>query len=141
MKRPIDKEALEYAINDVTYLFRLKDALLKKLYAGNLLDMFILKNLKVQNKDYFRNPDDKYRRTKGFHALSAAEKETFKKLFDIREKYARKCNLPAFNVINTNDLLNLARDARYIDKIRLPHRFKDGLIQGMVEELRRVGRT
>ena len=27
MKRPIDKEAIDYAINDVIYLFRLKDAL------------------------------------------------------------------------------------------------------------------
>ena len=141
LRRPIDKEALEYALNDVAYLFRLKDALLKKLYAGNLLEMFMLKNLQVQNKDYFRNPDDKYRRTKGFHALSPAEKENFKKLFEIREKYAKKCNLPAFNVINNNDLLNLARDAGYIDKMRFPYRFRDDLVRGIREELRNIGRA
>lgn len=140
MKRPIDKEALEYAINDVTYLFQLKDALLKKLYTENLLDIFILKNLQVQNKDYFRDPEDKHRKTKGYHTLSDEQKRTFKKLFDIREKYAKKCNLPAFNVINTNDLLNLARDAGYIDKIRFPYRFKDSLVQSILEELRNVGR-
>jgi len=140
MKRPIDREALDYAINDVTYLFKLKDALLKKLYTENLLDVFILKNLQVQNKDYFRNPDDRYRKIKGYHTLSEAEKRTFKRVFDIREKYAKKCNLPSFNVINTTDLLNLARDAGYIDKIRFPYRFRDSLIQSILEELRGAGR-
>jgi ribonuclease D len=138
MKRPIDKEALEYALNDVAYLFRLKDALLKKLYASNLLDVFILKNLQVQNKDYFRDPADKHRRIKGYHALSAEEKLTFKKLFDIREKYAKKYNLPAFNIFSNDDLLDLAQDAGHLDKIRFNYRFKDVFVQTLVEELKRV---
>jgi ribonuclease D len=140
MKRPIDKEALEYAINDVTYLFPLKDALLKKLYEGNLLDMFMLRNIQVQNKDYYRNPDDKYRRIKGFHALSAAEKDVFQKLFDVREKYAKKYNLPSFNIVSNGDLLNLARDAGHIHNIRFPNRFRDSLVQGILDELREVER-
>jgi ribonuclease D len=140
MKRPIDKEALEYAINDVTYLFKLKDALLKKLYTENLVDVFILKNLQVQNKDYFRNPGDRYGKIKGYHTLSDAEKGTFKRVFDIREKYAKKCNLPAFNVINSSDLINLAKDAGYIDKIRFPYRFSGSLIQSILEELRSTER-
>jgi ribonuclease D len=140
MKRPIDKEALDYAINDVTYLFKLKDALLKKLYTENLLDVFILKNLQVQNKDYFRNPGDRYGKIKGYHTLSDAEKGTFKRVFDIREKYAKKCNLPAFNVINSSDLINLAKDAGYIDKIRFPYRFSGSLIQSILEELRSTER-
>jgi ribonuclease D len=141
MKRPIAPDALEYAVNDVTYLFRLKDALLKKLYEGNLLDMFILRNVQVQNKDYYRDPDDKYRRVKGFYSLSDAERETFKKLFNIREKYAKQSNLPSFNVINSNDLLNLARDSGYIDKIRFPYRFQGTLIQSIREELRNILRA
>jgi ribonuclease D len=140
MRRPIDKEALEYAINDVTYLFQLKDALLKKLYDGHLLDMFMLRNIQVQNKDYFRDPEEKHRKVKGYHTLSGTEKEVFKKLFDIREKYAKKCNLPAFNVINGNDLLNLARDAGYIYNVRFPGRFRDSLRQSILEELRNTER-
>ncbi len=140
MTRPIDKEALEYAINDVTYLFKLKDALLKKLFAQNLMDMFFLRNLQVQNKDYFRNPDDKHRKMKGYHTLSGTEKEVFKKVFDIREKYAKKYNLPAFNIVNNSDLLNLARDAGYIHNIRFPGRFRDSLVQSILEELRGVER-
>jgi ribonuclease D len=140
MRRPIDKEALEYAINDVTYLFKLKDALLKKLYDGHLLDMFMLRNIQVQNKDYFRDPEEKHRKVKGYHTLSPAEKEVFKKLFDIREKYAKKCNLPAFNVINGNDLLELAKDAGYIYNVRFPGRFRDSLRQSILDELRGITR-
>jgi ribonuclease D len=140
MKRPIDKEAIEYAINDVTYLFQLKDALLKRLYTENLLDIFILKNLQVQNKDYFRDPEEKHRKIKGYHTLSDDEKRTFKKVFDIREKYAKKCNLPAFNVISGGDLLNLARDAGYIHNIRFPRGFRDSLVQSILEELRNIHR-
>jgi ribonuclease D len=140
MRRPIDKEALEYALNDVTYLFRLKDVLLKKLYLENLLDMFILRNLQVQNKDYFRDPADKHRKVKGYYTLSGEQKRTFKKLFDIREKYAKRYNLPAYNVINTTDLLNLAQDAGYINKIRFSIRFSDSDLQAILTELKNVVR-
>ena len=139
-KRPIDKLALDYAISDVTYLFRLKDALLKKLYAAGLLDIFILKNLQVQNKDYARNPEDRYRKIKGYHTLSDDERRIFKKVFDIREKYAEKCNMPSHNIISRTDLLNLARDAGHINNIRFPRRFRDSLIQSILQELRSVGR-
>jgi ribonuclease D len=140
MTRPIAPEALEYAINDVTYLFRLKDALLKRLFKENQLEMFILRNVQVQNKDYYRNPDDKYRRIKGFHALSDDEKTVFKQLFEIREKYARQYNLPAFNIVNNADLLELARDAGYIHNIRFSNRLRDSLVQSLREDLVRVGR-
>jgi ribonuclease D len=140
MTRPIAPEALEYAVNDVTYLFRLKDALLKRLYAENLLEMFILRNVQVQNKDYYRNPEHKHRKVKGYHTLSDDEKRTFKKVFYIREKYAKKYNMPAFNVISGDDLLQLAKDAGYIHNIRFPGRFRDSLKQSILEELRGVGR-
>jgi ribonuclease D len=137
-KRPFDKEALEYALNDVIYLFKLKDALFNKLYAGNLLDVFILKNLQVQNKDYARNPRDRYRKIKGYHELTNAEKSIFRKIFDVREKYAKMSNLPAYNVIKREDLLEIAKDIRYISEIRFPNRLSNELIQQILTELKNV---
>jgi ribonuclease D len=138
MRRPFDKDALDYALNDVIYLFRLKDALFNKLYARNLLDVFILKNLQVQNKDYARNPRDRYRKTKGYHGLTNDEKSIFRKIFDIREKYAKMCNMPAYNVIRREDLLEIAKDIRYIDKIRFPNRLGADVIQSILTELKNV---
>ena len=139
-KRPIDKQAIDYALNDVIYLFKLKDALFTKLYTRNLLDVFILKNLQVQNKDYARNPEDRYRNIKGYYALSDDEKGIFKRVFDVREKYAKMCNLPAYNVIRREDLLNIARDKRYIDEIRFPNRLSTDLIQRILTELKSVSK-
>jgi ribonuclease D len=137
-KRPIDKEALDYAFNDVIYLFKLKDALFDKLYAGNLLDMFILKNLQVQNKDYAIDPRDRYRRTKGYHALTGDEKSIFRKIYDIREKYAQMCNMPSYSVIRREDLIDIAKGEKQIDEIRFPNRFSHELIQQILTELKSV---
>jgi ribonuclease D len=139
-KRPIDKQAIDYALNDVIYLFKLKDALFTRLYTRNLLDVFILKNLQVQNKDYARNPEDRYRNIKGYYALSDDEKGIFKRVFDVREKYAKMCNLPAYNVIKREDLLNISRDKRYIDEIRFPNRLSPDLIQRILTELKSVSK-
>jgi len=135
VKRPIDEEAIAYALNDVIYLYRLKDAIFKKLCARKLLDLYILKNLQVQQKDYTRDPQDRYRRLKGYSSLSNVEKRTFRRVFDIRERYAKRINMPSHNVISRTDLISIAKDARSINEIRFPRRFTAGLIQEIVREL------
>jgi ribonuclease D len=137
-RRPFDKEAIEYAINDVTYLFQLKDALLNRLHEKNLLDVFILKNLQVQNKDYAIDPRDRYKRTKGYHALTVEEKAVFRKLFDIREKYAEMCNQPSYNVIRREDLLDIARGLKQVDEIRFSARLSPDFLQRLLTELKSV---
>ncbi len=135
MKRPIDKEAIEYAVNDVIYLFRLKDSLYQKLYTNKLLDMFILKNLRVQNKNYVKDLTDRYRRIKGYHGLSQSEKKSFKRVFDIRDKYAKRFNLPSYYVINNIDLINIAKAAKRIDELKFPGNFNDSLVRSITQEL------
>jgi ribonuclease D len=136
MKRPIDKEAIDYAINDVIYLFRLKDALFKKLYTKNILDVFILKNLQVQNKDYWINPKDRYKKIKGYHGLSEDEKRIFKRVFDVRDKYAKMCNMPSYYVINKIDLIDIAKGVKHVNELKFPKRFSESLIQNILNELK-----
>jgi ribonuclease D len=130
--RPISKAAIEYALNDVEYLIALKEALFKKIYEKNLLDIFWLKNLKVQNKDYTRDPLDKYYKISGYDSLSENDKALFRKIFDIREDYAKRYNMPASWVITKTDLISLTRDIDCIKAIRLPMRFRTSLIQDML---------
>ena len=131
----IDEQAISYALNDVIHLLRLKDAIFKKLCSRKLLDLFLLKNLQIQDKDYTRNPKDRYRRVKGYHNLTDKEKGIFRKIFDVREEYARLCNMPPHNIVNRTDLLNIVEDAKYIDEIRFPKRFSNELVQKIVHEL------
>jgi ribonuclease D len=140
-RRPIDKDALDYALNDVIYLFKLKNILLDRLCAANLLEIFILKNLQVQNKDYAIDPRDRYRRTKGYHTLNPDERSVFRKLYDVREKYAEMCNLPSYSVIRHEDLIGIAKGVKQINEIRFPNRLSSDLIQRIVAELKNVTKT
>jgi ribonuclease D len=130
--RPISKEAIEYALDDVEHLIDLKENMLKKLFDKNLLDLFWLKNLKVQNKDYTRGPLDKYFKVSGYEYLEENEKELFRKIFDIREAYAKKYNMPPSWVITKADLISISRDLNCINAIRVPMKIRAGLIQDIL---------
>jgi ribonuclease D len=134
--RPLSKQAIDYALNDVIHLFTLKDVILAKLYAKKLFEPFLLKNLQIQNKDYTRNPEDRYRKINGYSGLETDKKTVFRRVFDIREKYAKQCNMPPHNVIHKADLINIVNDPKFIDKIRFSKKVGTGLVQDMVHELR-----
>lgn len=130
--RPILKEAIEYALDDVEHLIDLKESMLKKLFDRHLLDIFWLKNLKVQNKDYTRDPMDKYYKISGYENLEENEKELFRRVFDLREDYAKKYNMPPSWVITKGDLMSVTRDLNCIKAIRLPMKFRVNLIQDIL---------
>jgi ribonuclease D len=111
---------------------------LAKLYAKKLLEPFLLKNFQVQNKDYTRNPEDKYRKINGYSRLSGSKKAVFRRVFDIREKYAKRCNMPPHNVIHKADLINIVKDPKSIDKLRFTKRLRIDLIQGILHELKKA---
>jgi ribonuclease D len=139
-RRPFDKAALEYAINDVTYLFQLKDIMLRKLCDAGLMDMYILRNLQIQNKDYAIDPRERYKKTKGYYALSSDAKHIFKLLYDVREKYAKAANMPSYHLIRNEDLIDIAKGIRTINDIRLPNKLGDDVVK-MMMELGNLGKT
>jgi ribonuclease D len=139
-KRPISAEALEYALSDVTYLLKLKDVLLKKLNEKGLMESFIFHNLKVQNKDYARNPDEKYTRLNGYQKLKEHEKRMALEVGKIIEKYACQYNIPVYWVINKNDILEIVKDPDYLNGMRFPGRFSQDARQSLLSELRIAAR-
>ncbi len=136
IRRPVSEHAIDYALNDVMHLLALKDIILAKLFAKKLLEPFLLKNLQIQNKDYTRDPEDKYRKINGYSRLQKDEKSVFRRVFDIRDKYAELYNIPPHNVIHKADLIVIVKDAKYIDKIRFTKRISMNLIQDILHELR-----
>lgn len=135
-KRPIAGEAIDYAINDVTHLFALKDIIMAKLFAKKLFELFLLKNLQVQCKDYTRAPEDKYRKISGYSRLQDDKKAVFRKVFNIREKYAKKYNMPPHNVIQKSDLINIVKDPQFINKMKFTKRFGTDLVKGIQHDLK-----
>ncbi len=137
-KRPILRTAIDYALKDVVYLLKLKDAIIKKLYAEKLLETFILKNIQTQIKDYTRNPEDKYIKFKGYKGLLENERNIFKRVYNIRDSYAQRCNMPPHNIINNPDLINIIKDTQRINEIHFPKRFSEDDIKNILHELKNV---
>jgi ribonuclease D len=134
--RPISPEAIEYALSDVTYLFKLKDILLKKLYESQLMDSYILNNLKIQNKDYTRNPEDKYTRINGYRELLNHEKLIACELGKIIEKYACEYNIPSHWIINKNAVVEIVKDPGYLDRIQFTNRLSRDSMLSILSELK-----
>lgn len=135
-KRPIAKEAIEYALNDVTYLLELKSVLLKRLHEEHLMDSFFLNNLKIQNKDYTRTADKKYAWITGYQQFRDNEKLIAREISKIVEKYARLYNIPSYWVINKKDMVEIIKDAQHVNRIQFPKRFSRDSMQSIQSELK-----
>lgn len=138
LKRPLSQEALEYAINDVQYLPRLKDAILKKLYERQLFELFTLRNIRIQNRDYFNDPDYSYQKVKGYYRLHDEDKHRFMQLHAVREKYAKSINMPSANIIANSVLLNIASNTQTLADIRFPRSLSEILREEILQDLRKI---
>jgi ribonuclease D len=134
--RPISAEAIEYAVSDVFYLLKLKDALMKRLFEKSLMDSFTLNNLKIQNKDYQRNPEEKYTRINGYRDLLDDEKAIAREVGKIIEKYAREYDIPSHWVIKKDDVIEIVKDPEYLNSIRWPNRFSKASMLNILNELK-----
>ena len=132
-RRPIDPEAIEYALRDVRYLVPLKDALLERLAAARQLDRYILENLKRQDRppEVDRKPGTL--RSARFKRLRAEQQRTLETLHEIRERYAKELDLPPNSVIPNDDLFALATGRLEVSRIRGGSRVPERTL----EEIRR----
>lgn len=123
MRRPIAKDALEYAMGDVRHLFRLKDALFAKLGRAGLLDAYLLQNLMLQDGQNGRkNRQEKYEKAKGYSRLDKSRQEMFKEIFLVRDEFAKKLNKPPDYVFSNARLLDLCKG-----RIRDPDFVRQGI--------------
>lgn len=111
MKRPIPEDMLEYAAGDVRPLLDLADSLLGELVSSGQLFRFMAKNAEVQVKTHSRDPYQGYRRLPAYSKLSPAQKRLLADLWQAREKYAERHDLPPHNVAEHDVLVGLARTA------------------------------
>ena len=103
IKRPINEDAIQYALNDVAYLLKLNDYLMEEIKKNNKYEELIYKLIK---KEYLpnNNKNSVIFKNEKFIKLSYENKIIFKSIYEIRENYAKKYNMPPFHIIN-NDVL------------------------------------
>lgn len=134
--RPIDESAIEYAMNDVKYLLPLKEILMRELFEKGLVDLFFLRNLIIQQKDYIRQPGQRLRKSSEFKGLSEDERETFEHIFSIRERYAKQLNIPPHNLIPNPDIVILARNLSHLENITFSRKLATEIIKELTTELK-----
>ncbi len=108
MKRPVDQGALDYAAEDVLYLFDLKEKMIQELISADLLDEYILKNIEAQTRPVLLDPVPGILRKGRYKKLPSKSKKLFLQLYEKREMYAEKLDLPPNSVVSNNDLFSLA---------------------------------
>ncbi len=141
LRRPIDPEAIEYAIDDVFHIPALKNELLERMYAAEQLEEFYHRNLIVQNRDYKRTPGQRHTKMKGFRYLKNQEKELLRRLFNLRDSHARRLDLPPHNVIANPDLMDLSRRRIGPEKIECARRIKERDRQRIIQDVERELRS
>lgn len=118
MRRPIDPGAISYALDDVLYLFELKDELMRRLHAQELMDRFILENLKVQDQDPPVDRKPGFLRSNRFRRLAGPLQRRMEALAAIRERYAREFNLPPNSVVANRLLYELVEGRMSVAELR-----------------------
>ena len=89
IKRPIDKDAIQYALTDVQYLFLLKEKLLNMVIREGKTETLI-KRLIKSRIDYDKESIPTIFKSKEFKILTPEERELAKKIYNIRECYAKQ---------------------------------------------------
>jgi ribonuclease D len=138
MLRPISEPAIDYAVNDVIHLLRLKDSLMEKIYEKNLLESYLLRNLKIQNKDYTKKPGIKYSRFAGYQELQDNEKVVAQRVIDTIDRYAASYNMPFDSLFRKADVVEIVKDPSYLVKVKFPKRLSDNSIQAITGELQNI---
>lgn len=111
-RRPVDAEALQYALEDVIYLFELRDHLYREIRTRGLDDAFILENLKIQNKAHRYDGKPRMFKSRRFRDLGKEGQKRFEQAYQIRDEHARELNLPPHNVFPNDILFELAAGRR-----------------------------
>lgn len=136
-RRPIQQEALEYALGDVQYLFILKDALMKKIIERKLYEALILR---ITGKDLAVKVHDLpgIKRKRRYKDLKKEMKNRFDIVYDIRDGYARQLNWPPNNVISNENLFQFADGGMRIDRgminVKVPGKMKSEIIEKVLAE-------
>lgn len=135
IRRPIDNEAIVYALGDVLHLHPLKDEMLKRIYEGGHLEEYLRQNLIVQHRNYKRVPGQRHKKMKGYRYLNAAEKARLKSLFELRDGWAQKLNWPPHRVIPNPELIELSKNAMTPERIRFDRTMKSSFRNSIISEL------
>jgi ribonuclease D len=135
-RRPIEEEAIEYALSDVLHLLRLKDAMLHSLLERKLMDDFLLKNLNLQNRDFGGDRKPRIFKSGEFNRLPKNGKRLFEQVYEVRDRHARDLNVPPDTVLNKLQMFALASGRAQPEDLSVNRRIPPDVRSRLIEDLR-----
>lgn len=110
--RPVDSEALAYAIDDVVHLYNLRDELFVRIREAGLMDRYLVENFAVQNSVPETDRKPGMLRGNRVRNLKPQQKKLLEELHGAREEVARRVNLPPNSVYSNKDIFAVVAGER-----------------------------
>ncbi len=105
LKRPLNDNQIQYALEDVAYLHQLKEVLLEKAEEKQKLKV-VMKKMKIAGKE-INPPKPGWVKITNWKKLSKKEKILLKHFFIARDIVAKKMNVPAVRILEKRKLVDL----------------------------------
>ncbi len=107
--RPLSKEQLQYAANDVLYLLKLKNVLQRNIEERKMQDWVKQENEWVEASDYSQENHKSVLKEKDKKGFSEYDWHIYSKLIELREEKAEELNRPSFKVLDKNWIQKIVR--------------------------------
>jgi ribonuclease D len=112
--RPLTKEQIEYAADDVRYLFEIEALLKAEIEAKGFGAWVEEENTSFEESVFEADDEFEYLKHKDKRGFSQHHWHLFADLMHMRESFAQQINRPAFQVVDKEFLIELAKDPAYI---------------------------
>jgi len=119
LTRPLLEKQIRYACEDVQYLFELRDSIVTELQSKDRYTWYEQENDWVYSLENLQdeNPNKIAIKPKDLDGLNEIEGYIFKKLFEWRDKQAKKLDKPPFKIIDNHFLKLLTQKHCLIDNL------------------------
>ncbi len=136
-KRPVDSDAMQYAVSDVEHLFELKNKLFKLIKQEDKTEELIF-NIIKKTVDLDKKTIPGIFKSFDYKNLKSVEKDLLKKIFDIREEIARELNVPPNLVMSKGKLFEASKDIRTVKDLEFNRRIPRDLRNKFIDLLERI---
>ncbi len=114
MKRPLSKQQLDYAANDVLHLFDFQDEIMRIAQEDGIENWIAQENAYLETLDYSDIEGNSFLKDKDRKLFSPFEWHIFEALMSRREAAAAQLGKPSYQVLDKEFLVQLAKDPTQI---------------------------
>ncbi|MDC0864836.1 HRDC domain-containing protein [Rickettsiaceae bacterium] len=128
LKRPLEKNLLNYAIKDVEYLIPLHRELSKTITERNLWDTYELRSKKLLSEESYKTQPEKIMKRMNLYRVPDYIKKNLPYFIELREECAKELDIPRGYCASDRDLIEICEKLPTTDRVLLNLRIQNKLI-------------